>query len=98
MRNPPCSRSSSTRGGGRYGCRWKLFTASTNTTWYWPDETNDGRERQDMSDTTLEQQQGGGTHPETGWNVSREVKRTAAVILCSALVVMLGVVFTRVIA
>ena len=51
-----------------------------------------------MSDTSLERRQGGGNHPETGWNVSRPVKRATAIILCSALAVLLGVVFTRVIA
>jgi len=51
-----------------------------------------------MTETTLEQHQGGGAHPETGWNVSRWVKRSAAVVSCVALVVMLGLVFTRVIA
>jgi len=51
-----------------------------------------------MTESTLEQEQGGGAHPETGWHVSRWVKRLAAVVSCVALVVMLGLVFTRVIA
>src|SRR4051812_38459508 len=86
MRNRRCSRSSSIRSGGRYGCKWKRFTDSINTTWCLRDV---------MTDTTL----GPGEPPHKNGDdvASHWMRRVVLAVFCLVLLATLIMVFTRVV-